>query len=131
MSCQTLPKIPNPVSICQQIYGKLNVNDVRDCTLASLRRFYGYMCDFDQKNIYYVIQLYMVKILSDAGRNPKAVKLPLPPTYIEPSIFPKRYIETNFDKEKAYILAIQDCKNFPKGLIQQNELNCYIDYHSV
>lgn len=131
MSCQTLPKIPNPVKISQKIYGVLNVNDVRNSVVNSLRRFYGYMCEFDKINIYRVIQSYMVQILEDAGRNPKAVKLPLPPTIIEPSIFQKRYIETNFDKEKAFELSLKDCQKYPQGISDKNALNVYIDYHSV
>jgi|LauGreDrversion4_2_1035121.scaffolds.fasta_scaffold01798_12 hypothetical protein len=131
MSCRTLPKIPNPVKISQKIYGVSNVNDVRDSVVNSLRRFYGYMCDFDQRNIYYTIQTYMIKILEDAGRNPKAVKLALPPVMLEPSIFQKRYFETNFDKDKAFRLALKDCDEYPPGISEKNALNCYIDYHSV
>ena len=124
MNCRTFPNIPNPVSICQKIYGEQNVNDVRDATVNSVRRFYGYCDD------YHILQPYMVKILIDAGRNPKAVRLSLPPNRIQIDIFPRRYIEQHFDKEKAFPLALKDCENYP---IICNELRkqCFIDYNSV
>jgi len=127
MSCRKFPTIPNPVRICQEIYGYYNVNDVKDAVVNSVRRFYGYC---DQNDIVYdIVQPYMVKILIDAGRNPKAVKLPMPPSFFQLEIFPLRYIEQNFDKEKAFPLALKDCENYPNC----NELRkqCFIDYQSV
>lgn len=131
MNCNSLPLVPNPVPICQKIYGKMNVNDVRDSTVNSLRRFYGWMCNINNKSLFQIIQGYMVKILVDAGRNPKAVRLAIPPEILEPSIFPKYYIQTNYDKAKALELSIQECKTYPQGISDKYLVNVYIDYHSI
>lgn len=134
MNCNTLPFIPNPVSICQNIYGKINVNEVRDATISSLRRFYGWECDINNRLLYEVVQGYLIKILTDAGKNPKAVKLAIPPLQFEPAIFPKYYIATNYDKEKALKLSIDECIKLSRlsfGMSEKCLLNCYIDYHSV
>lgn len=131
MNCNTLPLIPNPVPICQKIYGKINVNEVRDATVNSLRRFYGWMCNINNADLYQIIQGYLIKILVDAGRNPKAVRLAMPPEILEPSIFPKYYIQTNYNKEKALELSLEECKSFPEGFADKQMLNCYIDYNSV
>ena len=71
----------------------------------------------------------MVKILKDAGRNPKAVRLAMPPTFFQLSIFPTRYIEQNFDKEKAFPLALKDCENYQN--CYELKKQCFIDYQSV
>jgi len=131
MSCNKLSKVPNPVSICQKIYGKMNVNDVRDATISSVRRFYGWMCNINNDNLYNIIQQYLVKILIDAGKNPKAVRLAMPADLLEISIFPKYYVQTNYNKDKALELSLNDCKCFPPGIAEKNSLNCYIDYNSV
>ena len=131
MNCNTLPFTPNPVPICQQIYGKNNVNEVRDATVNSLRRFYGWMCNINNSSLYEKIQGYLIKILLDAGRNPKAVRLAIPAEVLEPSIFPKYFIETNYNKDKALELALNECKTFPLRICNKYILNCYIDYHSV
>ena len=131
MSCNELPKVPNPVPICQKIYGVMNVNDVRDATIGSLRRFYGLLCNINNKDLYDIMQQYLVKILRDAGRNPKAVKLAMPAEVLELSIFPNYYIQTNYNKEKALELSLNDCKCFPPGISEKYVLNCYIDYNSV
>ena len=127
MSCRKFPTIPNPVRICQEIYGLYNVNDVRDAIVNSVRRFYGY-CDINDLT-FDIIQPYMVQILIDAGRNPKAVRLAMPPSIFQLSIFPTRYIDQNFDKEKAYQLALKDCENYPNCNDLRKE--CFIDYQSV
>jgi hypothetical protein len=131
MSCNNFSKVPNPVPICQKIYGKMNVNDVRDASVNSIRRFYGWMCNINSDNIGDIIQNYMVKILIDSGRNPKAVKLSIPPSILEPSIFPKYYIKTNYNKDEAFKLSIEECKCFTPAISEKNILNCYIDYNSV
>jgi hypothetical protein len=133
MSCNDFPKIPNPVPVCQKIYGIMNVNDVRDATVNSLRRFYGWMCNINNNDIYNTIQTYMIKILVDAGRNPKAVRLSLPPEVLESSIFPKYYIQNNYNKDIALKLSLQEINSFncSPALSQKNTLNCYIDYYSV
>lgn len=127
MSCRKFPTIPNPVRICQEIYGTYNVNDVRDAVVDSVRRFYGY-CETNDL-VFDIVQPYMVKILKDAGRNPKAVRLAMPPTFFQLSIFPTRYIEQNFDKEKAFPLALKDCENYQN--CYELKKQCFIDYQSV
>ncbi len=131
MSCNEIPKVPNPVPICQQLYGKMNVNEVRDAVVGSLRRFYGWMCNINDNNLYNIIQSYLVKILVDAGRNPKAVRLAMPAEVLEMSIFPKYYMQTNYNKEKALQLSLNECKCFPPAIAEKNILNCFIDYNSV
>lgn len=127
-----LQKIPNPVNICQQVYGIENVNDVRDCIINSIRRFYGFMCPFHEKNLYHIIQLYLVKVLEDAGKNPKAVKLPMSPAVIEGNFFVNNYIQSNFNAKKAYELCLQESEQLSsKGLREKYKLNCTIDYKSV
>jgi hypothetical protein len=72
-----------------------------------------------------MIQKYMVEILKQAGRNPKAVKLALPPTHLQPAFFVNRYFET-LDKEKAYRLALNDC-----GDNEDFKMHCYIDMRAI
>jgi hypothetical protein len=72
-----------------------------------------------------MIQKYMVEILKQAGRNPKAVKLALPPTHLQPAFFVNRYFET-LDKEKAYRLALNDC-----GDNEDCKMHCYIDMRAI
>ena len=131
MSCNQLPKVPNPVPICQKLYGVMNVNEVRDSVVNSLRRFYGWMCNINDDSLYNIIQSYMVKILVDSGRNPKAVKLALPPEVLQPSIFPKYYMQTNYNKEMALKLSLEECSAMCPSLAEKNAINCYIDYNSV
>ena len=66
MSCRKFPTIPNPVRICQEIYGAQNVMDVRDAVVNSVRRFYGY-CEINDL-VFDIIQPYMVKILMNNMR---------------------------------------------------------------
>lgn len=119
------PFYVNPLPVCTELYGPENVNDVRDCVMDSIRRYYGPFCDFHQVGLFNMVQTYMVEILKQAGRNPKAVKLALPPTHLQPSFFVNRYFET-FNKEKAYQRAIQDCGN-------NNEFKrqCYVDMRAM
>ena len=123
--------IVNPVRICQQVYGKENVNDVRDCIMDSIYRFYGMMCTFHQNNLSKLIYQYLITVLEDAGRNPAAVKLPLSPSHIQASFFVKRYIEANFDREKAYQMCMSDCCELPDGVSKACQTNCMIDRHSI
>lgn len=131
MNCNQLPVIPNPLPISQKIYGKTNVNEVRDATVNSLRRFYGTFCNINNNDLYPTLQEYMVKILVDAGRNPKAVKLPIPPEQLQLNIFPKNYIKSGFNKEKALELSYEACNCLPNGIKQKEMLNCIIDYYSI
>lgn len=128
---KNLKNIPNPVGVCQELYGIQNVNDVRDCILDSIRRFYGVMCDFHAKNLYYTVQSYLVKVLQDAGRNPLAVKLPFSPGRLQADFFVQRYIQSNYDKEKALQLCLIDCDQLPQGQSQQCKINCYVDSKSI
>lgn len=128
MNCNVFPIIPNPVLICQKLYGIKNINEVKDAMAHSMRRFYGLMCDL---NNFDIIQTYIVKIIKDAGRNPKTLKIQLPPPLLEPSIFPKHYINTNYNKELSLKLAIEECNCYPVGISEKYLNNCYIDYHSI
>ena len=75
--------------------------------------------------------MYLVTILEDAGKNPKAVRLAIPPERLQPNIFVARYIETNFDKNKAYELAMKDCEKFRPDIAATYKEQCFIDYHSI
>lgn len=102
------PFYVNPLKICSDLYGPENVNDVRDCLLDSIRRYYGPFCDFHQQGLFHMINSYLVQILQNAGRNPKAVKLAFSPTRLQPRFFVERYFQT-LDKQKAYNLCMNDC----------------------
>ena len=123
--------VVNPMRICQQLYGKENVNEVRDCILDSIYRFYGQMCLFHQNNLSKMINQYLITILEDAGRNPDAVKLPVSPSHLEPAFFVKRYIETRFNPDKAYELCVSDCCELSRGASQVCEKRCIIDRHAI
>ena len=127
----SLPSIPNPVRICQELYGVQNVNEVRDCIMDSIYRFYGGMCEFHKNNLSKIVQSYLIRILEDAGRNPNAVRLAMSPSHLQPAFFVQRYIETNFDKEKAYQLCLEDCSNLRPGFSTECTTNCTIDRRSV
>lgn len=119
------PFYVNPLPVCTELNGAENVNDVRDCVMDSIRRYYGPFCDFHQTGLFNMIQKYMVDILKQAGRNPKAVKLALPPSHLQPAFFVNRYFET-FDKEKAYRLALNDC-----GDDTDCKMHCYVDMRAI
>jgi hypothetical protein len=118
----------NPVKACSTEYGFENVKEVSECIMASIRRFYGPLCSFHQAGLYKSIQEYMVQILIQDGRNPNAIKLPLPIGPIQHGFFVKRYIES-FDKNKAYELAINDCRVLKRPI--EDYINCKIDRDSV
>ena len=122
---------PNPVKVCQRLYGPENVNNVRDCVMDSIYRFYGSMCEFHQRNLSKLIEEYLIQILRDAGRNPNAVKLAMSPQHLEPTFFVNRYIESKFDKKKAFELCIRDCKTLRCGSSEACKVNCIIDHDSV
>ena len=127
----SLPVIPNPVRICQELYGVQNVNEVRDCIMDSIYRFYGAMCEFHKNNLSKIVQSYLIRVLSDAGRNPNAVRLAMSPSHLHPDFCVKRYMETKFDKEKAYQLCLEDCSNLRPGISTECKTNCSIDRSSV
>jgi hypothetical protein len=122
---------PNPVKICQRLYGIENVNEVRDCIMDSIYRFYGNMCDFHQRNLNNIIQEYLVQVLKDAGRNPNAVKLAMSPSHLQPSFFVKRYLESKFDKQKAFEMCMQDCRQLRDGKSDECKISCVVDQNSV
>lgn len=125
----SLSFIPNPVKVCQSIYGIQNVNEVRDAVVDSMRRYYGYA--LNEPQIYYILQTYMIQILQDAGRNPKAVRLSIPPERMQSNPFPEYYI-MYMDKKKAYEMAVKKVyEAFPVMSQKEALLNIYIDYHSV
>lgn len=131
MSYSQYPNYPNPIKICQELYGPENVNDVRDCVMDSIYRFYGRMCEFHQRNLSDMVQKYLIQILRDAGRNPNAIKLAMSPSHLQPDFFVKRYIQTKFDKEKAFELCLQDCKRLGCGSDDACKAGCIVDYNSV
>jgi len=119
------PFYVNPLPVCTELYGPENVNDVRDCVMDSIRRYYGTFCDFHQTGLFNMVQNYMVEILKQAGRNPKAVKLALPPPHLQPSFFVNRYFET-LDKEKAFRLALED-----SGNNNEFKMHSYVDMRAM
>lgn len=127
----------NPVQVCSELYGYENVNDVRDCVMNSIRRYYGQFCDFHQTGLQRMIECYMVQILENAGRNPKAVKLALPPSHLQPRFFVERYfqllknnqsIEKPIEqpREQAYQQCLIDCNG--NGDCRKN---CYVDMKAM
>ena len=115
----------NPLPICTQLHGPQNVNDVRDCVLNSIRRFYGTFCDFHQTGLFNMVQGYLVQILKNAGRNPRAVKLAFSPPHLQSRFFVERYFQT-LDKQKAYELCLIDC-----GSNGDCRTNCLVDRESM
>ena len=115
----------NPLPVCTELYGAENVNDVRDCLMDSIYRYYGPLSDFHKAGVSDMIQQYMIDILNQAGKNPRAVKLALPPSHLQPAFFVKRYFET-FDREKAYQLALHDCRGNKDHMRQ-----CYVDMRAM
>lgn len=134
MNCENLPGIPNPIAISQKIYGVDSYNDVRDSVVNSVRRFYQILNNYypyNQVNSYLLLQEYMVKILMDSGRNPKAVNLPLPPIRLQKNIFPFYYLQSNFNKDIAFENSIKEAYLFENGEREAQILNIIIDYNSV
>lgn len=115
----------NPLPVCTEIYGAENVNNVRDCFIDSIYRYNGPSTNMYKDGLNEMIQCSMVDILKQAGKNPKAVRLALPPSHLQTSFFVNRYLETR-DKEKAYRLAIQDC-----GDNEDFKKQCYIDMRAL
>lgn len=122
---------PQPVRVCQQLYGVQNVNEVRDAVVECYRRFLGATTEWRNPAIYAAIQRDMAQILSDAGRNPRAVRLALPPDRLTANPFPQYFIETGGDKNRAYEYAMRRVLDtFPSSQVKQALLNIYIDYHA-
>ena len=53
------PFYVNPLPVCTELHGPENVNDVRDCVMDSIRRYYGTFCDFHQTGLFNMVQNYM------------------------------------------------------------------------
>lgn len=124
--------MPKPLRICQKLYGVQNVNDVRDALINSYRRFFGFGNEWSDPRIYASLQEMMVQVLSDAGRNPRAIRLAIPPDRIMPNPFPTYFIQTNGDKQRAYEMAVNEVlTTYPPGIVKEALLHIYIDYHSV
>lgn len=115
----------NPLSVCTTLYGYQNVNDVRDCVFNNIRRYYGTFCDFHQQGLNETIQNYLIQILKQAGKNPKAVKLAIPPPHLQPRFFFDLYEKSN-NKLDAY----QKCKLVCKDN-EDCKTNCLVDYYSL
>lgn len=134
MNCQNLPGIPNPIHVCQKIYGIDNYNEVRDATVNSVRRFYQILNNispYNQVDLYVLLQEYMVQIIVNAGRNPKSFKLAIPPQRLQKNIFPYFYLHSNFNKEEAFKKSIEEAYQFPPGEREVQLKNILIDYHSI
>ena len=115
----------NPIQVCSEIYGPENLLNVRDCVMNSIRRYYGVFCDFHQAGLQKMIECYMIQIIKNAGRNPKALKLALPPPHLQAPFFVNRYFET-LDRQKAYQQCLVDCKGD-----KDCQQNCYIDMNAM
>jgi hypothetical protein len=114
----------NPLPICSHLYGMENVNEVRDCVMNSIYRRYGPFCNFHQRGLYEMIQNYMVQILVNANRNPRAIKLALPPSHLQPSFFYDLYLQT-FNKVESYNKCVEMCRD------DVCRRNCLIDRESI
>lgn len=126
-------KIPQPLQICQRVYGKQNVNQIRDAVVNCYRRFLGSDTIY-QPQVYHSLQCTLSQLLIDAGRNPLAVKLPVSPDRLQPNPFPVYLEEADGDKEVAYQKAMQYLMEQPICSDEEwknNVVNVYIDYHSV
>lgn len=124
--------MPQPLRVCQQLYGVQNVNNVRDAVMSSFRRFLGYEADWTHPQIYQFIQSTLIQILVDAGRNPRAVRLAMPPERITANPFPTYFIQTGGDKQAAYEMAVREVLDtYPTDQVREALTHIYIDYHSV
>ena len=125
--------IPQPLPICQQVYGVQNVNLIRDAVVNCYRRFLGSERLYEP-HVYCSLQCTLSQLLLDAGRNPLAVKLAISPDRLQPNPFPFFLHESGGDREVAYQKAMQYLMDQPSGSDEEwkhNVLNVYIDYHSV
>jgi len=115
----------NPIQVCTQLYGSQNIQDVRDCVMDSIYRFYGPMCDFHQAGLYKTVQSYMVEIIKNGGRDPRSLRLPLSVPLFQPRFFMERYLES-LNKEDAYQQCLIDCRK-NKDCMKM----CYIDKNAI
>jgi hypothetical protein len=99
--------------------------------MDSIYRFYGRMCDFHQRNLNNLVEQYLIQILKDAGRNPNAIKLAMSPSHLQPDFFVKRYMQSKFDKQKAFEMCIQDCSALRCGASEECKAGCIVDRNSV
>lgn len=124
--------VPQPLRVCQQLYGVQNVNQVRDAVVNCYRRFLGYSNEWQNPAIYWALQTTLIQLLTDAGRNPKAVRLAISPDRFPANPFPTFYIQTGGDKNKAYELATaQVLTEYPPQQVKEALTDIYIDFHSV
>lgn len=125
--------IPQPLRICQRVYGKQNVNQVRDAVVNCYRRFLGSDA-LSHPDVYCALMCVFSDILRDAGRNPNAVKLVVSPDRLQPNPFPVFLNESHGDKEQAYERAM---RYVMEQQVQSDDewrdmvTHIYIDYHSV
>lgn len=115
----------NPMRICTQIHGAQNVNDVRDCVMNNITRLVGPLCPLHTAGLEDTINEYFVQILRNAGKNPSAVKLAIPPSHLQPRFFFDLY-EKHKDKQIAYKYCLSLCKN-NKDCYK----NCTVDRESI
>lgn len=125
--------IPQPLPICQQVYGVQNVNLIRDAVVNCYRRFLGSDALYEPQ-VYRSLQCTLSQLLLDAGRNPLAVKLAISPDRLQPNPFPFFFSQSGGNREVAYQKAMQYLMDQPAGSDEDwknNTMNVYIDYHSV
>ena len=126
-------KIPQPLPVCERVYGVQNVNLIRDAVVNCYRRFVGSDALYEPQ-IYHSLQSSLSQLLLDAGRNPRAVKLVISPDRLQPNPFPVFWNEAGGDKKVAYQKAMQYLMEQPMCSEEEwknNVMNVYIDYHSV
>lgn len=115
----------DPVPVCTELYGYQNVNSVRSCVCDAIYRLYGPFCDFHQVGLQKMVACYLVRILEQAGKNPKAVKLAIPPSHLQPRFFFEMYMKS-MDEKKAYQYCLEQCNGNEDCM-----KNCYVDLKSL
>jgi hypothetical protein len=123
--------IPQPLRVCQELYGVQNILDIRDAMCNCFVRFCGMSSEWMDTRVYFELQRQLVQAITDAGRNPRAFRLAVSPDRVMPNPFPKYLFECNGDKETAYNKATEEVlTTFPPDMVKQALLHIYIDYHS-
>jgi hypothetical protein len=120
-----IPYHVNPMNVCTELYGYENVNEVRSCVMNNIYRLTGPLCANHTAGLQDTINRYLIQMLEQAGKNPRAVKLALPPSHLQPRFFFDLY-EKYRDVNKAYRESLTYC-----GTNENYKLQCYVDARSV
>jgi hypothetical protein len=115
----------NPMNVCTELCGYQNVNEVRSCVMNNIYRLVGPLCTNHSIGLQNTINQYLIQILVNAGKNPRAVKLAIPPSHLQPRFFFDMYEKTR-NKQQAYESCLIECKNDGDCI-----RNCYIDARSL